>query len=163
MKNFWILVIAIGVIIVLIGGYMGRHRIQSMLGMSPVQQVMQLKSTSTPPSSAVVPTDNIYKTKTNPVKGVYLTDFQGMTLYTFDKDAAGVSNCYGPCAAIWPFYTSGATAESMLPTNVTVITRKDGSKQFAWKGMPLYYYAKDQKAGDINGDGIGGVWHIGKP
>lgn len=103
---------------------------------------------------------NIYLAKTNPEKGTYMTDFAGMTLYTFDKDTQGVSNCSGTCATLWPPYTSGATAQGTLPTNVSVITRSDGTKQFAWKGMPLYYYAADHSAGDINGDGVNNVWHI---
>jgi len=107
--------------------------------------------------------DNIYLTKTDASKGVYMTDFAGMTLYTYDKDTKGVSNCSGGCLVAWPAYTSGATAQGTFPANITVITRSDGSKQFAWKGMPLYYYAKDKVAGDITGDGVGGVWHIVKP
>ena len=113
--------------------------------------------------TAAAPTNNIYTTKDNSQKGSYLADFAGMTLYTFDKDATGASSCYGTCATNWPPYTSGATAEKMLPSNITVITRTDGSKQFAWKGKPLYYYAADTKPGDVQGDGIGGVWHIVKP
>lgn len=115
------------------------------------------------PTTSTSPTSNIYMVKTNSQKGSYLTDFAGMTLYIFDKDTPGVSNCYNGCATTWPPYTSGATAEKMLPANVTVITRTDGSKQFAYKGKPLYYYATDTKPGDINGDGIGGVWHIVMP
>lgn len=118
---------------------------------------------SVSPTAASAPSANIYMTKTDAKKGAYLTDFAGMTLYTFDKDTAGVSTCYNGCATTWPPYTSGATAEKMLPTNITVTTRTDGSKQFAWKGMPLYYYASDTTPGDIRGDGIGGVWHIVKP
>ncbi|HEX8931746.1 MAG TPA: hypothetical protein VF810_01165 [Patescibacteria group bacterium] len=110
-----------------------------------------------------VTSGNIYLVKTDAKKGTYLTDFQGMTLYTFDKDTIGVSNCYNGCAKAWPPYSSGATAQSQFPANITVITRTDGSKQFAWKGMPLYYYAIDAKAGDINGDGVNNVWHIVKP
>ena len=113
--------------------------------------------------SSTAPSDNIYMTKTDAAKGAYMTDFQGMTLYTFDKDTAGVSNCYDKCAVAWPPYSSGATTESQFPTNITVIKRTDGSSQFAWKGMPLYYYQTDKKAGDITGDGVGGVWHIVKP
>src|SRR5262249_11544235 len=30
------------------------------------------------------------------------TDANGMTLYTFDKDEKGKSNCYDKCAANWP-------------------------------------------------------------
>lgn len=113
-----------------------------------------------PTAAAASPSANIYMTKTSQVKGTYVVDFAGMTLYTFDKDSAGVSTCYNGCAASWPPYTSGATAEKTLPANITVITRTDGSKQFAWKGKPLYYYASDTKPGDVKGDGIGGVWHI---
>lgn len=122
------------------------------------------------PTSSVSPTaaatgaqaSNIYMVKTDATKGNYMVDFAGMTLYIYDKDTAGISNCYGGCAKAWPPYTSGATAESNLPTNVTLVTRTDGTKQFAWKGMPLYYYVSDTKAGDITGDGVGGVWHIVK-
>ncbi len=107
------------------------------------------------------PTSNIYMTKTDPTQGTYLTDFQGMTLYTYDKDTKGISNCSGKCQAAWPPYTSGATAEKTLPTNITIITRDDGSKQFAWKDMPLYYFAGDTKAGQANGVGISN-WHLAK-
>lgn len=44
-----------------------------------------------------------------------------------------------------------------------VITREDGSKQSAYKGKPLYYWAKDTKPGDVSGDGVKGVWHTAKP
>ncbi len=120
-------------------------------------------ATTVTSESKQVPSDNIYMTKTSEAKGPYLADFQGMTLYTFDKDTVSVSNCYNGCAKAWPPYTSGATTQSQFPVNITVITRTDGSKQFAWKGMPLYYYATDAKAGDITGDGVNGVWHIIKP
>jgi predicted lipoprotein with Yx(FWY)xxD motif len=104
---------------------------------------------------------NIYMMKTDAAKGAYITDFQGMTLYTYDKDQSGVSNCTGTCATNWPPYTSGATAQSQLPANITVVTRADGSKQFAWKGMPLYYFVSDTTAGQITGDGVNG-FHIAK-
>lgn len=162
--NYWVAIVVVLVILVL--GYFGRHQIKAMLGMSTPQPAAQTNSYAAPTeaassaSSAAAPTSNIYLTKTDPAKGSFMTDFDGKTLYTYDKDTTGVSNCSGGCATAWPPYTSGATAESMLPTNITVITRADGSKQFAWKGMPLYYYAKDTKAGDITGDGVGGVWHL---
>lgn len=120
-------------------------------------------NTPTSSPSASVTSNNIYMIKSDPVKGNHLTDFQGMTLYIFDKDQQGVSNCYGTCAQTWPPYTSGATAQSQMPQNITVISRTDGTKQFAWKGMPLYYYSNDKKAGDLNGDGFGGIWHLVKP
>jgi predicted lipoprotein with Yx(FWY)xxD motif len=84
----------------------------------------------------------------------------GMTLYTFDKDAAGSgkSTCNGPCAALWPPLTAGATDK---PTGVyTLVTRDDGTMQWAYKGKPVYFYKPDQKAGDRTGDNFRDVWHI---
>ena len=60
----------------------------------------------------------------------------------------------------WRPYSSGATGQKQFPNNISVITRADGSQQFAWKNMPLYYYSKDTNPGDVKGDGVGGVWHI---
>jgi len=165
MKQAWIWIVVVIVVVVAIVGYTQKETIKAMMGGSSPQPAVQVTTNPQPTSSssASAPTSNIYTVKTDPTKGKYLADFQGMTLYTYDKDTAGVSNCDGGCAKAWPPYTSGATAESDLPTNITVITRTDGSKQFAWKGMPLYYYASDQKAGDIMGDGVGGIWHIVTP
>ena len=156
MKNqMWVWVVVL--VLVLGGAYMYRHQLKTMLMGSPAPV------TTVAPSTSNAPSNNIYMSKTDSAKGDYLTDFQGMTLYTFDKDTAGVSNCSGSCATLWPPYSSGATAQGTMPANITVITRADGSKQFAWNGMPLYYYAKDAKAGDLLGDGVGGVWHLVKP
>lgn len=93
-------------------------------------------------------------------KGEILTDAQGMALYTFDKDAAGVSNCYDDCAVKWPPATAAAGA--MASDDFSLVTRKDGTQQWAFKGMPLYLWQGDKKPGDISGDGVGGVWHLAK-
>ena len=86
-----------------------------------------------------------------------------MTLYTFDKDAAGSgkSVCNGPCATNWPPLM--ARAEDKASGDWSVITRDDGSKQWAYKGKPLYFWAKDAKPGERSGDGINQVWHTAKP
>ena len=93
--------------------------------------------------------------------GEVLTNASGMTLYTFDKDAEGVSNCAGECAAKWP--PMPATAESKGEGDFTVVKREDGSFQWAHKGKPLYTWVKDAKAGDTTGDGVKGVWHVARP
>jgi len=87
----------------------------------------------------------------------------GMTLYVFDRDAAnsGKSVCNGPCATNWPPLMA---ADADKPAgDYTVITRDDGKKQWAMKGKPLYYWAKDSKPGDKTGDNVGTVWHVAKP
>ncbi len=87
----------------------------------------------------------------------------GMTLYTFDKDAAGSgkSVCNGPCATNWP--PLAAAPNAAASGDWSVITRDDGAKQWAYKGKPLYFWAKDQKAGDRTGDGFNKVWQLAKP
>jgi len=86
-----------------------------------------------------------------------LTDANGMTLYTFDKDTAGVSNCYDDCAVNWP--PAMAAADATADGEFTIVDRKDGTKMWAHEGMPLYLWKKDTKPGDMTGDGVGGVWH----
>ena len=94
--------------------------------------------------------------------GGVMVNSAGMTLYTFDKDPAnaGKSVCNGPCAVNWPPLKAGAgdTASG----DYSIVTRDDGSKQWAHKGKPLYLWIKDQKPGDTTGDGVNKVWHVVK-
>jgi predicted lipoprotein with Yx(FWY)xxD motif len=96
------------------------------------------------------------------MEGGALTGATGMTLYTFDRDTAGngKSVCNGPCAANWPPLMASETAKAS--GEYTIITRDDGKKQWALKGKPLYYWAKDQKPGDRTGDGFNNVWRVAK-
>lgn len=95
-------------------------------------------------------------------KGATLVDAKGMTLYTFAKDTSGKSACNGPCAANWPPLM--ATDSAGAPAGYAVITRDDGSKQWAYKGKPLYTWIKDTKPGDTTGDGfLDGAWHVATP
>lgn len=105
---------------------------------------------------------SIADTPAKAVDGV-LTGPSGMTLYTFDRDAAGSgkSVCNGPCATNWPplMVADSATAAG----DYSIITRDDGKKQWALKGKPLYYWSKDTKPGDKTGDGFNKVWQVAKP
>ena len=83
-----------------------------------------------------------------------------MTLYTYSSDIQnnGASACYSSCATNWPpFYTDTLSLPSQLnPSDFSVIQRTDGSKQITYKGYPLYLFIGDQKAGDVNGNNVGG-------
>jgi predicted lipoprotein with Yx(FWY)xxD motif len=95
-------------------------------------------------------------------KGKVLTNSTGMTLYTFDKDAAGKSACNGPCASNWPPLM--ASADAKPASSYTIVARDDGAKQWAYKGKPLYTWKNDKKPGDITGDGFAnGAWHVAQP
>jgi predicted lipoprotein with Yx(FWY)xxD motif len=86
-----------------------------------------------------------------------IADAKGMTLYTFDKDPAGKSVCTGECAKAWPPLAAPADAKSSGFWQA--IARDDGSKQWAFRGKPLYTCAQDKHAGDFNGNSVEG-WHF---
>jgi len=99
----------------------------------------------------------------NEKAGEYLADSQGRALYYFKKDEAGKSNCSGDCLANWPAFTQEdfAVPEGFDKKDFDTITREDnGEKQVTYKGFPLYYFAKDQQEGDVNGQGVKDVWFV---
>ncbi len=77
-------------------------------------------------------------------------DANGMTLYTFDKDASGKSMCNDECAKEWP--PLPVAADGKASGDWTIVTRDDGSKMWAYEGHPLYTFIEDKKAGDVTGD-----------
>jgi predicted lipoprotein with Yx(FWY)xxD motif len=91
-----------------------------------------------------------------------LTNAAGMTLYTFDRDAAGSgkSECNGPCATNWPPLLAAADAKAS--GDWSIITRADGARQWAYKGKPLYLWIKDTKPGDRTGDGFNNAWRLAR-
>ncbi len=96
------------------------------------------------------------------VEGGILVGAGGMTLYTFDKDAAGggKSACNGPCAGNWPPLSASETDRAS--GEWSIVTRDDGKRQWAFRGKPLYFWSKDQKAGDKTGDGFNNAWHVAR-
>jgi predicted lipoprotein with Yx(FWY)xxD motif len=99
----------------------------------------------------------------NEKAGEYLVDSQGRALYYFKKDEPGKSNCSGDCLANWPAFTQEdfSVPEGFDKKDFDTITREDnGEKQVTYKGFPLYYFAKDQQEGDVNGQGVKDVWFV---
>ncbi len=94
--------------------------------------------------------------------GFYLTNGTGFTLYMFkvDKPNNGTSACNGMCATTWPaFFTSKVTVPPGLSaSSFSTITRKDGSMQVTYNGLPLYYFHKDLQPGNTLGQGLFAVW-----
>lgn len=90
--------------------------------------------------------------------GRYLIDAKGFTLYTFTGDVTpGVSLCKEECAIAWPpldASTDGKDGEFQT------IRRDDGSRQWTWRGKPLYRHARDLHAGARLGEAIGGAWQV---
>ncbi len=114
---------------------------------------LTLSGCATPPAMPAVTAET--------AKGKTLIDAKGMTLYSFDKDSAGKSVCNGKCAENWPPLAAAST-EAL--GEWSVVTRDDGSKQWALRGKPLYTFIKDTKPGDAVGDGfMNNAWHIARP
>jgi predicted lipoprotein with Yx(FWY)xxD motif len=92
-----------------------------------------------------------------------------LTVYMFEGDKSGSSNCSGTCASVWPpVTTSGAPTASgaASSTDLGTITRSDGTTQVTYKGHPLYFFARDKDSGDAYGQGVKGFgadWYVLSP
>lgn len=134
-------------------GFGGAWHIVSA-GSAAVPSVISASAAAAAPTTVQVMTD--------PKLGKILLDPRGMTLYTYDKDQKGVSNCTDACALTWPPLI--AFGPSFGPPGVSgaldVISRADGKKQVTWNGLPLYTYSQDTQPSDTRGNGFGGVWKV---
>ena len=94
----------------------------------------------------------------SPTFGMVLTGPNGMTLYTHAGDTATSSSCTGSCATTWPpLETKGQpTAQPGITGELGTLTRPDGGTQVTYRGLPLYYWQGDTKAGDATGNGVEG-------
>ncbi len=99
--------------------------------------------------------------------GPFLVDGNGMTLYLFDADTIGTSNCYDRCAEAWPpLLVESAdelTKDPAIPGDLGTTERTDGTLQVTYNGLPLYYWFRDAAAGDTTGHRVGRVWWVVAP
>lgn len=100
--------------------------------------------------------------------GQIITDGAGMTLYAFTPDEAGTPTCYDGCAEAWPPVVGGDTTgitvgAGMDATKLSTVERTDGIRQLKYGTWPLYYFANDAAAGDVNGQGLNEVWYVIAP
>ena len=99
--------------------------------------------------------------------GSYLIGEGGKTLYTFKPDSVNTSTCTDACATAWPAFTASAQdtlkAGAGVSGKLTTFARPDGTMQVAYNDAPLYYFSGDAKAGETNGQGVGGKWFVAAP
>ena len=107
------------------------------------------------------------KVANNTTIGAFLAGEGGKTLYVLTKDAPGLSTCSGNCATAWPPFVLDTGESVKGGVDVTgsfgTITRDDGTIQVTYKDAPLYYFAGDAAAGEVNGQGVNGVWFVASP
>lgn len=129
-------------------------------------------ATSSPSASGTVaaPTGPATVQVSTTSLGRVLTDSRGFALYKFDPDdkTPGISTCYetNDCAAKWPPLLTVGAPQVGTGANAPMLattTRKDGAVQVTYNKIPLYYFARDKAAGDVNGQGLGGVWWLLSP
>ncbi|MFI5932989.1 hypothetical protein [Actinoplanes sp. NPDC051494] len=101
--------------------------------------------------------------------GEVLVNGAGLTLYRFDEDEAKPSKatCNGECATTWPPVTVKAGGKVFIAgvdkKDVGFVKRDDGKLQVTVGGWPVYRFAKDTKAGDTKGQGVGDTWFGVRP
>jgi predicted lipoprotein with Yx(FWY)xxD motif/cytochrome c5 len=103
------------------------------------------------------------KTAMTPEHGTFLVDGDGRALYMLKDDPANESTCFDACAEKWPplLFDGNATAERGVAASLfSTIERPDGSKQLAYSGLALYYYADDSEPGMTLGQGLGDRWYL---
>ncbi len=163
MNKIWIWVLVI--VALLVGAYIGYAyeknkfvTLMSNMQASYQNQLEQARKSAQKTQPTPVASNIVMMSK----NGKLVTDANGRSLYTYDKDTTGKSNCTGTCATIWPPYLAKGNVSSPMPANLGTTIRSDGSTQYTLNGKPLYYYANDKNPGDTKGDGIGGIWHLAK-
>jgi len=108
-------------------------------------------------------------TTANSSGGDFLTNSSGRAIYLFMADSMNKSACSGACASAWPPVTttgSPTASGSAQATDLSTITRSDGTKQVTYDGHPLYYFAGDTGGGTDKGqglDGFGAKWWLVAP
>lgn len=100
-------------------------------------------------------------TSNNNDLGDLFIDENELTLYIFEQDENGVSNCLNSCATIWPPLL--ASNQSVESKDFTTTTRENGDKQWSFKGYPLYLYSGDSNPGETNGQGLQNHWFVAQP
>lgn len=101
-------------------------------------------------------------------EGTYLTA-SGRAVYMWVADSSGSSSCSGQCAKVWPPLTTSSTPSAtggVAASDLSTISRSDGSKQVTYKGHPLYFFVTDTGSGTTKGQGsnsFGAKWWLVAP
>jgi predicted lipoprotein with Yx(FWY)xxD motif len=131
--------------------------------------VVTLAGTIVLPGAAGAATTKItVTTKHNKTWGTILTLSSGVTVYRLTADSKNKSVCTGACATIWPPVVLAAGQKTPVGNGVSglgSIKRADGTRQVTYKGVPLYRFVGDRKAGQATGNikDTWGQWWVVNP
>ena len=112
------------------------------------------------PHRSIAAPDGIEARLVLSAQAVVLTDFAGFTLYAFDGDAANDDQGCSDrgCEMRWPPVVAPALALDV--GDFSVVSRADGSRQWAYRGRPLYRYRGDLLPGDAHGRAADARWGL---
>jgi predicted lipoprotein with Yx(FWY)xxD motif len=97
--------------------------------------------------------------------GTILAGAKNHTVYMFEADKNGKSNCNDACAAAWPpVLTKGdaTAAPEAQSSKLGMVKRDDGKTQVTYAGHPIYFFSKDTDEEDVYGqevEAFGGEWY----
>jgi predicted lipoprotein with Yx(FWY)xxD motif len=131
-------------------------------GGEAASQPAQRQATPTASAEAVVGEPVSVKIS-NSSLGPILTDQDGRTLYAFTWDKGGTSSCTADCIALWPALISQAPVSAGNGAKSALLgktERAEGAVQATYGEWPLYYYVGDRAPGDVDGQGVDGVWFV---
>ena len=98
------------------------------------------------------------------VKGkTILTATNGHTLYSLSVEKHGKFDCTksSGCTALWHPLKVAAGVKPKGPVKLGTVKRPEGGIQVTYRGLPLYTFIEDKRAGQIEGEGVKdvGTWH----
>ncbi|MEK8129175.1 plastocyanin/azurin family copper-binding protein [Paenibacillus filicis] len=141
--------------------------IESLSASMPEGHILfdMLQKSGVIPAAAKLPAGERIALRTDAKLGKLLVDGKGRTLYFFSNDAQNLDACQGPCRTNWPLLNADQLQipAGLNASDFALVTHADGSKQWSYKGWPLYTFVKDAKAGDTLGEGVNSVWFVAKP
>jgi predicted lipoprotein with Yx(FWY)xxD motif len=107
---------------------------------------------------------DVLTAKNDPHLGPILADQAGMTLYTYQQDQPGTSNCSDTCVTTWPPLTVPFGTElkggPRVKGEIGTLQRADGKLQVTYNQLPVYRYSGDTSPQDARGEGMDGSWDV---
>ncbi len=105
----------------------------------------------------------------NAAAGTIVANAKGMTLYALTPETSKKVLCDASCTPYWPPLTvKSANAKPIAGAGIRgklTVFRSGGAFRVALRGLPLYRFIGDTKAGQTHGDKahtFGGTWHVVK-
>jgi predicted lipoprotein with Yx(FWY)xxD motif len=100
--------------------------------------------------------------------GTVVFDQRGQALYAFTRDAPSRSSCTGACLAAWPPFLAPSGVRALKGVDakkISTFRRRDGRRQVAYAGHPLYFYVGDPRGRILcqNVREFGGLWLVVHP